>query len=221
MSTPFVYVLASVGEIAGCFAFWARLRLGKSPLWLLPGMASLALFAYLLTRIDTATARRAYAAYGSVYIVSSICWLWGRRGRAARPLGRHRRERCAGRSGDHRLRCPQPGATHEHRIIVVVLPALDHGRRLGPRPEPLDAQTVVAELPIEALVEAVLPRLARIDAGRLNAGREEPPENRARHELWPIVRPEVPRRHGRSPGDSGPRSRVPIDSTLPHTKLLT
>jgi len=53
MNTTIVYVLASVAEIAGCFSFWAWLRLGKSPLWLLPGMASLALFAYLLTRIDT------------------------------------------------------------------------------------------------------------------------------------------------------------------------
>ena len=75
MNTAIVYVLASVGEIAGCFSFWAWLRLGKSALWLVPGMASLALFAYLLTRIDTATAGRAYAAYGSVYIVSSVGWL--------------------------------------------------------------------------------------------------------------------------------------------------
>ena len=81
MNTAIVYVLASIGEIAGCFSFWAWLRLGKSPLWILPGMASLALFAYLLTRIDTATAGRAYAAYGSVYIVSSICWLWAIEGR--------------------------------------------------------------------------------------------------------------------------------------------
>jgi len=49
MNTAIVYVLASVGEMAGWFSFWAWLRLGKSPLWLLPGMASLALFAYLLT----------------------------------------------------------------------------------------------------------------------------------------------------------------------------
>ena len=83
MNTAIVYVLASVGEIAGCFSFWAWLRLGKSPLWLLPGMASLALFACLLTKIDTTTAGRAYAAYGSVYIVSSICWLWAVEG--ARP----------------------------------------------------------------------------------------------------------------------------------------
>ena len=46
-------------------------------------MASLAVFAYLLTRIDTATAGRAYAPHGSVYIVSSICWLWAVEG--ARP----------------------------------------------------------------------------------------------------------------------------------------
>jgi small multidrug resistance family-3 protein len=65
MTTAIVYVLASVGEIAGCVSFLAWLRLGKSPLWLLPGMASLALFAYLLTRVDTATAGRADAAYGS------------------------------------------------------------------------------------------------------------------------------------------------------------
>lgn len=83
MNTAIVYLLASLGEIAGCFSFWAWLRLGKSPFWIVPGMASLALFAYLLTRIDSSTAGRAYAAYGSVYIVSSIGWLWAVEG--ARP----------------------------------------------------------------------------------------------------------------------------------------
>jgi small multidrug resistance family-3 protein len=28
------YLAAAVGEIAGCFAFWAWLRLGHSPWWL-------------------------------------------------------------------------------------------------------------------------------------------------------------------------------------------
>ena len=70
------FALAAVAEIAGCFAFWAWLRLGKSPLWLLPGMASLALFAFLLTRVDSDAAGRAYASYGGVYILSSILWLW-------------------------------------------------------------------------------------------------------------------------------------------------
>lgn len=69
------YLAAALAEIAGCFAFWAWLRLGKSALWLLPGMASLALFAYLLTRVDVSYAGRAYAAYGGVYIAASLGWL--------------------------------------------------------------------------------------------------------------------------------------------------
>lgn len=71
-----VYVGAAVAEIAGCFAFWAWLRLGKSPAWLVPGLISLAAFALLLTRIDSDFAGRAYAAYGGVYIASSLTWLW-------------------------------------------------------------------------------------------------------------------------------------------------
>ena len=76
MRTAFVYICAALAEIAGCFAFWAWLRLEKSPLWLVPGMLSLALFAYLLTLVDSEAAGRAYAAYGGVYIASSLLWLW-------------------------------------------------------------------------------------------------------------------------------------------------
>lgn len=74
--TALFYILAAIAEIAGCFAFWAWLKLDRSPLWLLPGMVSLALFAYLLTRVDSEAAGRAYAAYGGVYIAASILWLW-------------------------------------------------------------------------------------------------------------------------------------------------
>ncbi len=70
------YLLAAVAEIGGCFGFWAWLRLGKSPWWLLPGMASLALFAWALTRIDADFAGRVYAAYGGIYIAASLAWLW-------------------------------------------------------------------------------------------------------------------------------------------------
>jgi small multidrug resistance family-3 protein len=70
------YALAALGEIGGCFAFWAWLRMNKSPLWIVPGMVSLIAFAMALTRFDTANAGRAYAAYGGVYILSSILWLW-------------------------------------------------------------------------------------------------------------------------------------------------
>jgi small multidrug resistance family-3 protein len=37
------YIGAALAEIAGCFAFWAWLRLGKSILWLVPGAAALVL----------------------------------------------------------------------------------------------------------------------------------------------------------------------------------
>lgn len=73
---PLVYVAAAFAEIAGCFAFWAWLKLGKSGLWLIPGVAALMLFAWLLTLIDAQAAGRAFAAYGGVYIASSLVWLW-------------------------------------------------------------------------------------------------------------------------------------------------
>ena len=70
------YLLAAFSEIAGCFAFWAWLRQGKSMLWVVPGVFSLILFALALTRVDATAAGRAYAAYGGVYILSSLAWLW-------------------------------------------------------------------------------------------------------------------------------------------------
>jgi small multidrug resistance family-3 protein len=48
MPTLAAYIGAALAEIAGCFAFWAWLRLDRSALWLVPGMLSLALFAALL-----------------------------------------------------------------------------------------------------------------------------------------------------------------------------
>lgn len=75
-----IYALAALAEIAGCFAFWAWLKLDKSPLWLIPGVACLALFAWLLTLIDAPVAGRAYAAYGGIYIVASLLWMWGAEG---------------------------------------------------------------------------------------------------------------------------------------------
>jgi small multidrug resistance family-3 protein len=69
------YILAALAEIGGCFAMWAWLRLDKSPLWLIPGAASLALFAWALTRVDADFAGRAYAAYGGIYILTSLAWM--------------------------------------------------------------------------------------------------------------------------------------------------
>ena len=74
--TAFAYIAAAIAEIAGCFAFWAWLRMDKSVWWVVPGMMALALFAYLLTLIEAEHAGRTYAAYGGVYIVSAVVWLW-------------------------------------------------------------------------------------------------------------------------------------------------
>jgi small multidrug resistance family-3 protein len=77
MTSLAAFVAAAFFEIAGCFAFWAWLR-GERPAWVvLPGILSLALFAVCLTRVDVAYAGRAYAAYGGIYIASSLVWLRG------------------------------------------------------------------------------------------------------------------------------------------------
>ena len=76
LPTAGIYVAAAIAEIVGCFSFWAWLRLDKSPWWLVPGVLSLTFFAYLLTRVDSGFAGRAYAAYGGVYIAASLGWLW-------------------------------------------------------------------------------------------------------------------------------------------------
>lgn len=76
LSTLAIYALAALAEIAGCFAVWAWWRLGASPLWLVPGIISLAIFAWALTLAPSDFAGRAYAAYGGVYVAASLVWLW-------------------------------------------------------------------------------------------------------------------------------------------------
>jgi len=41
------------------------------------GPGSLSAFAYALTFVDSEAAGRAFAAYGGIYIVSSLAWMWG------------------------------------------------------------------------------------------------------------------------------------------------
>ncbi|MFN0113620.1 MAG: YnfA family protein [Paracoccaceae bacterium] len=79
--TVFVYVLAALAEIGGCFAFWSVLR-GSAPYWLLiPGVALLVAFAWALSLSPAAFAGRAFASYGGIYILASIGWLWAVEGR--------------------------------------------------------------------------------------------------------------------------------------------
>jgi len=76
MSSFLIYAAAALAEIGGCFAFWAWLRTGAGVLWLIPGVAALVAFALLLTLIPTEAAGRAFAAYGGIYILASLGWMW-------------------------------------------------------------------------------------------------------------------------------------------------
>ena len=76
LTTFALFVLTAVAEIGGCYATYAWLRMGRSAWWLLPGAISLAFFAWLLTLHPTDGAGRIYAAYGGIYIMASLLWLW-------------------------------------------------------------------------------------------------------------------------------------------------
>lgn len=84
-STAAIYLAAALAEIGGCFAFWMWARGGRSVLWLAPGMAALALFAWALTLSPASAAGRAFAAYGGIYIVCALVWLVVVEGGALRP----------------------------------------------------------------------------------------------------------------------------------------
>ena len=85
MTNVLVFVIAALLEIAGCFAFWVWLRRGASPFVATVGVVSLIGFAVALTRVDSAFAGRAYAAYGGIYIVASLMWLWMAEGQRPTP----------------------------------------------------------------------------------------------------------------------------------------
>ena len=80
-----VFATAALFEIGGCFAFWTWLRRGGPPLVAVLGVGSLVVFAIALTRVDSAFAGRAYAAYGGIYIVASLVWLWLAEGQRPTP----------------------------------------------------------------------------------------------------------------------------------------
>lgn len=70
-----LYAITAVAEIVGCYLPWLVLTQGRPVWWLLPAAASLAAFAWLLT-LHPSAAGRTYAAYGGVYVVVALLWLW-------------------------------------------------------------------------------------------------------------------------------------------------
>ncbi|QCE33037.1 YnfA family protein [Acetobacteraceae bacterium] len=75
--TLLVYLFAGITEIGGCFSFFLWAKEEKSPYWIIVGTTSLILFAWILTKIPLENAGRTYAAYGGIYILCSLLWLWG------------------------------------------------------------------------------------------------------------------------------------------------
>ncbi|PZP65084.1 MAG: YnfA family protein [Azospira oryzae] len=75
VKTTLLFIVTAVAEIVCCYLPYLWLRQGGSPWLLIPAAASLALFAWLLTLHPTA-AGRVYAAYGGVYVLTALFWLW-------------------------------------------------------------------------------------------------------------------------------------------------
>src|SRR4029077_15099779 len=72
-------------------------------------------------------------------------------------------------------------------LVVVAPPSLDDHLRLGTRTKPFEVQALVAELAVEALRDAILPRLARLDQCRADALSDDPGQQRLGHGLRPVV----------------------------------
>lgn len=66
--TALISIGTALAEIGECFSFRAWLRMGRSLIWLVPGIASSILFACLLTRVNSEAAGCASAAYGGICI---------------------------------------------------------------------------------------------------------------------------------------------------------
>ncbi len=73
--TAAIFAATALAEIAGCYLVLLFLMRGKSAWLLVPAVASLALFAWLLT-FHPQFPGRVYAAYGGVYVAAAVLWLW-------------------------------------------------------------------------------------------------------------------------------------------------
>lgn len=70
-----LFFVTALAEIVGCYLPYLWLRKAGSPWLIVPSVAALAAFAWLLTLHPTG-AGRTYAAYGGVYVVTALMWMW-------------------------------------------------------------------------------------------------------------------------------------------------
>lgn len=75
IKTLALFVLTALAEIAGCYLPYLWLKRGGSAWLLVPGIASLLLFVWLLAQHPAASGR-VYAAYGGIYVTVALAWLW-------------------------------------------------------------------------------------------------------------------------------------------------
>ncbi len=75
LKTIFLFIITAIAEIVGCYLPYLWLKQEKSIWLLIPAALSLSLFAWFLTLHPTA-AGRVYAAYGGIYVVVALIWLW-------------------------------------------------------------------------------------------------------------------------------------------------
>lgn len=74
LKTTLLFFVTALAEIIGCFLPYLWLKKGASIWLLLPAAASLIMFVWLLT-CHPAASGRVYAAYGGVYVATSLLWL--------------------------------------------------------------------------------------------------------------------------------------------------
>lgn len=74
LKTGGLFLITAIAEIVGCWLVLAWRKPGGSAWLLLPAIASLAAFAWLLTLHPVASGR-VYAAYGGIYVATALGWL--------------------------------------------------------------------------------------------------------------------------------------------------
>ncbi|WP_218921041.1 YnfA family protein [Massilia putida] len=72
--TILLFLVTALAEIIGCFLPYLWLRKGGSTWLLVPAVASLVLFVWLLT-LHPAASGRVYAAYGGAYVATALVWM--------------------------------------------------------------------------------------------------------------------------------------------------
>jgi len=75
LKTSALFAITALAEIIGCYLPYLWLKQGASAWLILPAVLSLALFVWMLS-LHPSAAGRVYAAYGGVYVVVALLWLW-------------------------------------------------------------------------------------------------------------------------------------------------